>query len=165
VTSSRRSEPFALLRRRLAQAAAITAAWMFAPIAAAQVTVTDAWVRGTVEGQTATAAYMKLRGDGGARLVSIASPAAARCSLHQMTTVDNVMRMRTLEMLPIPAGGSAELKEGGDHIMLEGLARPLKAGDVVRLTLTFVDPSGVRRTVDVQAPVRPLGAPSLPSTR
>src|SRR6202007_2924650 len=54
---------------RHAAAAAVATASLWAPIAAAQVTVTDAWVRGTVEGQTATAAYMTLHSDHGARLV------------------------------------------------------------------------------------------------
>jgi periplasmic copper chaperone A len=153
------------VNRAIRRAAAVATASLWAPIAAAQVTVTDAWVRGTVEGQTATAAYMTLHSDHGARLVSIASTAAARCSLHQMTRTDNVMRMRTLEVLPIPAGGSADLKEGGDHVMLEGLTRPLKAGDTVRLTLTLIDAAGTRRTVDVQASVRALGAPSSPTAR
>jgi len=141
-----------------ARALAMAAAWSCVPLAAAQVTVEDAWVRGTVEGQTATAAYLRLHSDTGARLVSITSPAAARCSVHEMKMSENLMRMRALDSLPIPAGGTVELKEGGDHIMLEGLTRTLKAGDAVPLTLTFVDSAGRRWTVDVQAPVLSLGA-------
>jgi copper(I)-binding protein len=133
----------------------------------AQVTVDEAWVRGTVEGQTATAAYMRLHSDAGARLVAIASPDAARCSVHEMTMRENVMRMRPLETLPIPAAGTVELKEGGDHVMLEGLTRTLKPGDTVRLTLTFEDSAGKRSTVDVPARVRALGAlhHTMPATR
>jgi len=129
-----------------------------ARVAMADVTVVDPWVRGTVEGQTSTVAYMTLKSDTAVRLVSVSSPAAARCSVHETTISGNLMKMRTLEALPIPAGGSVVLEQGHDHLMLEGLVHPLKEGDTVRLTLTLVDSSGRRQTVDVGAPVVPLGA-------
>jgi hypothetical protein len=126
--------------------------------ASAEVVVSGAWVRGTVEGQTSTVAYMTLKSDVGARLLSAASTSAARCTLHRMTMEGNVMRMRALDVLPIPPGGAVQLQEGHDHLMLEGLARALKEGETVELTLQFVDASGARQTVKVQAPVRPVGA-------
>jgi copper(I)-binding protein len=148
-------------RRPSSVRAVAAAAWtVCAQVAAAQVTVLDPWVRGTVEGQTSTGAYMRLKSDAGARLVAVTSPAATRCSIHEMSISGNVMRMRTLESLPIPAGATAALEEGHDHLMLEGLSHALSEGDKVRLTLTFVDSSGRRQSVDVQAPVRPLGAPA-----
>jgi copper(I)-binding protein len=143
--------------RRCALAIAAVAV---ASTAAAQVTVADPWVRGTVEGQTATAAYMTLKSATAVRLVSVTSPVAARCSVHEMTMSGNVMRMRTLDSLALPAGGVVALQQGHDHLMMEGLQRPLKEGDTVRLTLTFVDARGRRQAVEVQAPVRPLGAPA-----
>ena len=130
-----------------------------APAAMAAVTVSGAWVRGTVQGQPSTAAYMTIRSDTGARLVSVTSPVAARCSVHEMTTSGNVMRMRTLESLEIAAGGSVELRERGNHLMLEGLTGVLKGGGTVTLTLTFVDAGGRKQTLEVRAPVLPLGAP------
>lgn len=129
-----------------------------ARVAMADVTVVDPWVRGTVEGQTSTVAYMTLKSDTAVRLVSVSSPAAARCSVHETTISGNLMKMRALEALPIPAGGSVVLEQGHDHLMLEGLVHPLKEGDTVRLTLTLVDSSGRRQTVDVGAPVVPLGS-------
>lgn len=139
--------------------ALVVAAIAAARIAAAQVTVVDPWVRGTVEGQTATGAYMTLKSSVAVRLVSVTSPVAARCSVHEMTMSGNVMRMRTLDSLDIPAGGTVALREGHDHLMMEGLRRPLKDGETVRLTLTFVGAMGRRQAVEVKAPVRPLGAP------
>jgi len=150
------------MNRKPASVRAVVAAVLIAcaPLAAAQVTVTDSWVRGTVEGQTSTGAYMTLKSDKGARLVAVTSPVAARSSIHEMSMDGNVMRMRTLEALPIPAGGTVALEEGRDHLMLEGLSHALKEGDQVRLTLIFVDAGGKKQSVDVQAPVRPLGAPA-----
>ncbi len=142
-----------------ARLVAPVAATLCANLAMAQVTVADAWVRGTVEGQTSTAAYLKLHSDTDARLISVTSPAAARCTVHEMTMSGNVMRMRSLDSLPIPAGRAVALEEGHDHLMLEGLTHPLKPGEVVTLTLTFTESStGKQRTIEVRAPVRPLGA-------
>ncbi len=142
-----------------ARACALVVLAACAPATMAAVTVSGAWVRGTVEGQPSTAAYMTIHSDTGARLVSVTSPVAARCSVHEMTASGGVMRMRTLETLDIPAGGSVELRERGNHLMLEGLTRTLKGGDTVVLTLTFVDAGGRKQTLDVRAPVLPLGAP------
>ncbi len=141
-----------------ARAVAAVALIVCAQVAAAQVTVLDPWVRGTVEGQTSTGAYMRLKSNTAVRLVAVTSPAAARSSIHEMSISGNVMRMRTLESLPIPAGSTVALEEGHDHLMLEGLSHALKEGDKVRLTLTFVDSGGKKQSVDVQALVRPLGA-------
>jgi copper(I)-binding protein len=142
------------LRRALA-----LAAWVgCAHAATAQVTVLDPWVRGTVEGQPSTAAYLTLRSDSAVRLVSVTSPVAARCSVHEMSISGSLMRMRTIESLAIPAGGTVELREGHDHLMLEGLTHALKEGDTVQLTLTFVDSGGKRQAIDVRAPVVALGA-------
>jgi copper(I)-binding protein len=150
------------MNRKPAPVRAVVAAVLIvcAQLAAAQVTVLDPWVRGTVEGQTSTGAYMTLKSDKGTRLVAVTSPVATRSSIHEMSMNGNVMRMRTLEALPIPAGSTVALEEGHDHLMLEGLSHPLKDGDHVRLTLTFVDAGGKKQSVDVQAPVRPLGAPA-----
>src|SRR6202030_4676189 len=65
-----------------------------ARVAMADVTVVDPWVRGTVEGQTSTVAYMTLKSDTAVRLVSVSSPAAARCSVHETTISGNLMKMR-----------------------------------------------------------------------
>jgi len=137
---------------------ALVAAIGLAPWAQAQVAISEAWVRGTVEGQTSTVAYMKLKSDVGARLVSVSTPLAARCSVHEMTMEGNLMRMRAVAALRIPAGGAVELEEGRQHLMLEGLKRPLKGGETVPLTLQFVDAKGNGQTVKVQAAVRALGA-------
>jgi len=75
-----------------------------------------------------------------------------------MSISGTLMRMRTIESLAIPAGGTVELREGHDHLMLEGLTHALKEGDTVQLTLTLVDASGKRQAIDVRAPVVALGA-------
>ncbi|MBK8766958.1 MAG: copper chaperone PCu(A)C [Burkholderiaceae bacterium] len=126
----------------------------------AQVTVADPWVRGTVAQQRATGAFMKLTAPAGARLVEARSPMAGVVEIHEMTMDNNVMRMRQVPMLELPAGKAVELKPGGYHVMLMDLKQPMKTGESVPITLVFEDKDKKRLTVDIKAPVRALNAPA-----
>lgn len=52
--------------------------------------------------------------------------------------------------LVVPAGGSAELVPGGDHIMLLGLTKPLENGSEISLTMTADGADVVTWTVPVR---------------
>jgi len=121
-----------------------------------EVSITEAWVRGTVAGQMATGAFMQIRSSTDAALVSAASPAAKAVEIHEMALDAGVMRMRAIDRLALPAGKTVEMKPGGYHVMMMGLAAPLKQGDVVPFTLTFVDKDGRRSTQEIKVPVRAL---------
>ena len=124
--------------------------------ALAQVTATDAWVRGTVATQAATGAYVTLKSTEDAKLVAASSPAAKRSEIHEMTMQGNVMQMREVAAIALPAGKAVELKPGGHHLMLLGLVKPLATGEPVPITLTIEDKAGKRSTLVVQAKVRAL---------
>ena len=124
--------------------------------AQAEVTVKDAWVRGTVPAQTATGAFMTITSSAGAKLVGAASPAAKMVEIHESMTMGGMAHMHEVESVALPAGKAVQLKPGGHHVMLMGLAKPLKAGDSVPITLT-VEEKGQRTRVEVKAEVRPLG--------
>lgn len=47
------------------------------------------------------------------------------------------MQMRQVESIEVPSHGTATLRPGSFHVMLIGLAQPLKEGDRFPLTLTF----------------------------
>jgi copper(I)-binding protein len=141
--------------RRLAAAAAL-AALPFAS-ALAQVAVGDPWVRATVPQQQASGAFMTLTATQPARLVEARSPVAGLVEIHEMAMDGNVMRMRAIAGLELPAGKPVALKPGGYHVMLMSLNRTLVAGEVVPLTLV-VETGGKRETIEVKAPVRPLNA-------
>jgi periplasmic copper chaperone A len=128
----------------------------------AEVTVTEAWVRGTVPKQTATGAFMKLKSTEDISLVGAASPVANIVEVHQMVMSGNVMAMRAIDDLPLPAGKTVELKPGGYHVMLMELVKPLKAGDKVPITL-IIGGKGKTTKVEVTAEVRaPGSAPAKP---
>ncbi|HXF44906.1 MAG TPA: copper chaperone PCu(A)C, partial [Burkholderiaceae bacterium] len=123
----------------------------------AQVEVAEPWVRGTVARQKGTGAFMRLTAAQDARLVAVRSPVAGVVEIHEMALVDNVMRMRAVAAVDLPAGRAVELKPGGYHVMLMDLNRQLKPGETVPLTLVFESRDGKRHEVQVEAPVRPLG--------
>jgi periplasmic copper chaperone A len=149
---------------QLSRSAALgwAAALAWAVPAAAQLAVSDAWVRGTVAGQKVTGAFMQLRSPTDAALVDVATPTAKFVEIHEMKKDGEMMKMQAIDRLPLPAGKTVDLQPGGYHVMLFDLKQPLKAGDVVPLTLTIEDKAGKRSTVEVKAPVRALGAGGAP---
>lgn len=78
------------------------------------------------------------------KLLSASTPAAASVEIHRMQMVQvgqgDVMQMRAVPALEIPAGTTLAMKHGtpdGHHLMLVGLKAPLKDGDRFPVTLTF----------------------------
>lgn len=124
-----------------------------AQYASAEVTVSSAWVRATVPGQSVAGGYFRITSTVPAQLVAASSPAAKAVEVHEMSMVDNVMKMRQVEKLELPAGKTVELKPGGYHLMLIDVAKPLAKGASVPLKLTVEDKGGKRHTVDVKAAV------------
>ena len=120
----------------------------------AQVTVDKPWVRATVSGQTTTAAYLTITSAQGGKLLDASSAVAASVEVHEMKMEGDLMKMRSVSLLPLPAGKPVEFKPNGYHLMMTGLKAPLNAGDVVPLKLVVEDAKGKRETVDVKATAR-----------
>jgi periplasmic copper chaperone A len=122
----------------------------------AQTTVKDAWVRGTVAQQKASGAFMHITSAKGGKLLEVSSPVAGVVEIHEMAMQGDMMRMRAVPALELPAGKAVELKPGGFHVMLMDLKQQLKPGDSVPLTLVVEGKDGKRETLQVKAPVRSL---------
>lgn len=137
---------------------AIAALSMAALAAQAQVTIDEAWVRATVPNQPATGAFMQLTSAKDARLVAVESPVAKAGEVHEMVMQNDVMKMRQIEGLALPAGQRVELSPGGYHVMLMGLHQQVNAGDKIPLTLVFEGADGKRESVSIEAPARPLNS-------
>lgn len=119
----------------------------------AAVKVEGAWARASVQGQKATGAFMRLTAQDGARLVRAESPAAGITEVHEMKMEGDIMKMRAVPALDLPAGKTVELKPGGYHVMLLDLKAPLAKGASVPLTLVFQDAKGVESKLDLTVPV------------
>lgn len=137
-------------------AAAFLASAASLPAWAANVSVTDAWARATMPGQKVSAAYMQIRADAPARLLSATSPVVPRVEVHEMKMDGSVMRMRQLQAVELPPGKTVSLEPGGLHIMLMNLPKPIAAGDVIPLTLV-IESGGAQQTVEVKAEARAPG--------
>jgi hypothetical protein len=124
----------------------------------AQVTVKDPWLRATVPQQKATGVFLQITSAKDARLVEARSPVANVVELHEMAMVDNVMKMRAISGLALPAGRVVELKPGGYHVMLIDLKQQIKDGDVVPVTLIVEDKDKKRETIEIKAQAKPLAA-------
>jgi copper(I)-binding protein len=127
----------------------------------AQVVVNDAWVRATVPQQKATGAFMQLTAARASRLVEVRAPLAASAEMHTMSVDNDVMRMRQVSGIDLPAGVPVLLKPGAFHIMLMGLKKPLAEGQRVPMTLVFEAPDKRRFNIDVEVPVRALSAGAI----
>lgn len=123
------------------------------------VEVTDAWIRTSVQGQKGTGAFMNIKAKDDAKLVGISSPLAGVAEVHEMKMDGDIMRMRAVPVLALPAGKSVPLQPGGYHVMLMDLKQPLAKDSQVPLTLRFRDAKGVESQLELRVPVR-VTAPS-----
>jgi periplasmic copper chaperone A len=110
------------------------------------ITVSNGWVRATVAGQKGSGAFMKITVKEGTRLTSVSSPVAGVAEVHEMKMEGDVMKMRAVPMLDIPAGGTVELKPGGYHLMLMDLKQALPVGSTWRRG-RFGEPKGPRALI------------------
>ena len=130
---------------------AFWAVLLLASSAAAQVRVDGAWARPTVAGQQVGGAYLSLQSDRADRLLGASTPGAARVELHTMAMAGDVMQMRQIDAVELPAGQPVAFKPGGLHLMLLGLKRPLAAGSALPLTLRFEKAGEIRVELAVRA--------------
>jgi copper(I)-binding protein len=97
-------------------------------------------------------AYLTVVSPSADRLVAVSSPVAKKVELHTMSMQGDVMKMRPLAAIDIPAGQPVTLSPGRMHIMLLGLIQPLREGQSFPLTLSF-DHAGPRQvTVAIEKP-------------
>lgn len=119
------------------------------------IAVNGAYTRATVAGQAAAGGFMKITSSGAAdQLISATSPVSNDVQLHTMKMDGNVMQMREVKQIDIPANGTVDLKPGGLHLMFMNIKTPLKAGDLVPVKLKFAKAG----EIEVKMPVNPSGS-------
>lgn len=131
----------------------------FSVNASAQTTVEDAWVRATVAQQASTGAFMRITSTTDSKLLSVQSPVAAIVQIHQSSMVNDVMSMKEVAEVSLPAGKTVQIEPEGYHVMLINLVAQVKEGDQVPLTLTVENAKGEKETIQVNATARALNAP------
>lgn len=108
------------------------------PAKAGTISVSHVWARAVPAPVRNSAAYLVIENQGAAdRLLSASAAVAKETQLHTMVMDGGVMKMREVKGVDVPANGRAELKPGGDHVMLLGLSDGLKEGSRFPLRLKF----------------------------
>ena len=105
----------------------------------AQVAIESPWARATPPGVKIAGGFMLIvnRGAQPDRLIGVSSPAAARVETHVHEREGDLMRMREVAGLDVPATGRLELKPGGAHLMFMDIKQPFREGDTISATLRF----------------------------
>lgn len=106
---------------------------------AGPIVVENAWTRATPPGAAVAGGYLTIVNNGtdDDALVAVRSDAAEIVELHEMRMDGDVMKMRPVETIPVPAGETVTLEPGGLHIMFIQLAKPLTEGEEIPGVLVF----------------------------
>lgn len=127
-----------------------------AAVFGADVEIDGAYARASIPNVPNSAAFfvIKNNSDKDIAITSANSDIAEKNELHTHIKENQMLKMMKIEKLVVPAKSSLELKSGGDHVMLMGLKKELKAGDEISLELSFSD--GDKKNIKV--PVKDLAS-------
>ena len=126
-----------------------------------QIKIENAWLQAVPPVSSDTAAFMRIHNDGQTPIKLVGGSCAIATRVEPMITTTQVhdghkvMGMEGVPALEIPAGGTLDLKPGGDHVMVMGLKTHPKEGDRVNMVLRFAPGDqqvNVELTVLKQAP-------------
>ncbi len=111
----------------------------------------------TLVGSKNGAAYfmaIKNNGKEADQLLGAKGNISSSVEIHEMQLDNNVMKMRAIPEVQLPAGYEVTFKHGqanGYHLMLIDLKKPLKQGDKFELTLNFKKAGDCRAEFWVEA--------------
>ncbi|MCI6819241.1 MAG: copper chaperone PCu(A)C [Campylobacter sp.] len=127
-----------------------------AAVFGADIEIEGAYARASIPNVSNSAAFfvIKNNSDKDIAITGANSDIAEKNELHTHIKENKMMKMMKIEKLVVPAKSSLELKSGGDHVMLMGLKKELKAGDEINLELSFSD--GDKKSIKV--PVKDLAS-------
>jgi copper(I)-binding protein len=113
------------------------------------VEVRGVWTRPAAQGGNG-AVYFAISSTAADELVAVDSDVAETVEMHESRMSGDVMEMRQLQSVPLPAGEQVTFEPGGLHIMLVGLKQDLAIGDEFEITLHFRDYQDIQILVPVQ---------------
>lgn len=129
-------------------------------IKAGSVSIQGPWARATAPGAAVGGGFMVLENAGADdRLLGASSPVSASVELHTMSMENNVMRMREVPAIDLPAGKRVDLRPGGLHLMFIDLKAPLKVGEPFPVKLRFEKAGEVELMMSVES-MGAMGGPA-----
>lgn len=119
-----------------------------------EVMVMDAQARAMPPGAKNSAAYFTLMNHQkkNLTLVSAQSDVAEVTEFHDHLMIDGAMSMRQVHNLELPADGNISFQPSGLHVMLIGLKKPLKPGELATITLQFKNGENLVVEADIVMP-------------
>lgn len=107
----------------------------------AELQVSDAWIKHLPAAVPVRAGYLTLYNPGSRPVVidSVYSDAFSSIEVHETVEQDGMMQMQRVPKLTVEANSSVQLSPGGLHLMMMGPVTASAPGDLVTITLEFVD--------------------------
>ncbi len=110
-------------------------------LSASELVIKHPYARATPPHATTSAVFLKLENSSKVErtIISATTPAAEKVELHTHVMEGDVMKMRQVKNIKIPATATTELKPGGLHIMLFELQQQFKEGREIEVSLHFAN--------------------------
>jgi len=119
-------------------------------IAGSIIEVMHPWARPTIPNRPGVAYFgVHNSGDMPDRLIGARAEGVASIEIHKAEQKAAVVTMAPVEAVDVPADGMAHFGPGGLHLMMFGVNPPLKAGDILDMTLIFETAGKIKITVPV----------------
>lgn len=124
--------------RLIALVAVLTVAGISPPVHAHGLDVEARWADDLESTGNSGAVYLRIANDAyhSEYLYRVSTPLASRVELHRTGPTGE---MQPVDRFEIPIDSTVDMAQSGYHLMLFGLKRPLEAGEVIPLELTFSD--------------------------
>lgn len=107
-------------------------------VAAADLEISGGFLRASPKVANAGAGFLTIKNNGADdTLIAAEADISKSVELHTHILEGDIMRMRQVESIAVPAGATVALKPGGDHVMFINLTKSLAEGDKVPVTLVF----------------------------
>ncbi len=131
----------------------ILATLLLSPLAnASDIMLHNAYARATPPPAATCAVFVEImnHSDNDRAIVAAKTPAAGHVELHDVVHEGEMMKMRQIEKIALPAQSHTSLKPGGLHIMLFDLTKPLVEGEKIDVEITFAN----GETQQFEAPIK-----------
>jgi periplasmic copper chaperone A len=112
---------------------------------AAQITVSDAWIR-ALPASVPSGGYFTLH-NGGTKPIALtgaSSPACGMLMLHKSENTGGMTAMEDVSSIDVPAGETVKFTPGGYHLMCMDATPAIKPGATIQVKLSFKDGSSLQ---------------------
>ncbi|SMF02255.1 hypothetical protein SAMN02745866_00183 [Alteromonadaceae bacterium Bs31] len=118
-----------------------------------EIAIVNAVMPAMPPGQTMASIYFSLENNTSEALVvnHLKAPISDHIEVHRNFYEEGMMKMRSVSHLSIAAGSKLRFEPGGYHLMVFGIAEPLKQGDQFPLTIEFEGGKSATALVEVKS--------------